>query len=125
GAFRSGNRLPSATRGFFGELGALERTRTSDLQVRNLLLYPLSYERTDEGSIPRAGQMPGNPSTASHSSSVTGRTLSRWPLRHTSMPPSRGCAFSSDRGTTRAKARTNWTSTASHRGRSGDDLGSK
>lgn len=25
--------------------GALERTRTSDLQVRNLLLYPLSYER--------------------------------------------------------------------------------
>ena len=27
--------------------GALERTRTSDLQVRNLLLYPLSYERTE------------------------------------------------------------------------------
>src|SRR5690606_25288395 len=29
----------------FGKAGALERTRTSDLQVRNLLLYPLSYER--------------------------------------------------------------------------------
>lgn len=27
------------------EYGALERTRTSDLQVRNLSLYPLSYER--------------------------------------------------------------------------------
>lgn len=26
-------------------IGALERTRTSDLQVRNLMLYPLSYER--------------------------------------------------------------------------------
>ena len=28
-----------------GQKCALERTRTSDLQVRNLLLYPLSYER--------------------------------------------------------------------------------
>lgn len=26
-------------------IGALERTRTSDLQVRNLMLYPPSYER--------------------------------------------------------------------------------
>lgn len=26
--------------------GALERNRTSDLKVRNLPLYPLSYERT-------------------------------------------------------------------------------
>src|SRR6185503_6094274 len=32
--------------------GALERTRTSDLQVRNLLLYPLSYERAGGIRIP-------------------------------------------------------------------------
>ena len=28
-----------------GEFGALERTRTSDPQLRKLMLYPLSYER--------------------------------------------------------------------------------
>ena len=33
------------------EDGALERTRTSDLQVRNLLLYPLSYERALESEF--------------------------------------------------------------------------
>lgn len=36
-----------------GGNGALERTRTSDLQVRNLLLYPLSYERTRFERIPQ------------------------------------------------------------------------
>lgn len=38
------------------EHGALERTRTSDLQVRNLLLYPLSYERS-KAKVYRTGRM--------------------------------------------------------------------
>ena len=37
--------------------GALERTRTSDPQVRNLVLYPLSYERAGgDFIIPRLGR---------------------------------------------------------------------
>ena len=36
------------------EDGALERTRTSDLQVRNLLLYPLSYERVSQENTPKS-----------------------------------------------------------------------
>lgn len=39
-----------------GRFGALERTRTSDPQLRKLMLYPLSYERarlsrTDRSTI--------------------------------------------------------------------------
>lgn len=45
--------------------GALERTRTSDLQVRNLLLYPLSYERVRNEIIPwpKAPKPKGKPET--------------------------------------------------------------
>lgn len=32
--------------------GALERTRTSDPQLRKLMLYPLSYERERKKSVP-------------------------------------------------------------------------
>lgn len=31
-----------------GKFGALERTRTSDPQLRKLMLYPLSYERVSQ-----------------------------------------------------------------------------
>lgn len=35
-----------------GGIGALERTRTSDPQLRKLMLYPLSYERARNDRIP-------------------------------------------------------------------------
>ncbi len=35
-----------------GRDGALERTRTSDPQLRKLMLYPLSYERVRGKRIP-------------------------------------------------------------------------
>jgi hypothetical protein len=35
-----------------GDNGALERTRTSDPQLRKLMLYPLSYERVRRKIIP-------------------------------------------------------------------------
>lgn len=35
------------------KLGALDRTRTYDPQLRKLMLYPLSYERERFGIIPK------------------------------------------------------------------------
>ncbi len=35
------------------DFGALERTRTSDPQLRKLMLYPLSYERVRRRIVPQ------------------------------------------------------------------------
>ncbi len=37
-------------------LGALERTRTFDPQLRKLMLYPLSYERSRESKVYRLAE---------------------------------------------------------------------
>ena len=39
--------------------GALERIRTSDPQLRKLVLYPLSYERVDNHGTPRPSRAKG------------------------------------------------------------------
>ena len=43
--------------------GVPERTRTSDLQVRNLTLYPLSYGHNAEGLAEREGFEPSEEET--------------------------------------------------------------
>lgn len=44
---------PSKAKQKVGEFGALEWTRTTDPQLRKLMLYPLSYEREKQNYTPK------------------------------------------------------------------------